>query len=260
MKFNIQSYRQSVAPSLFFGAYLPNTSQLVGFICALLTPESTLTHHAMTNHVPNSAFVGIHSVCVDDKFRRKGIAVALLKAYTHRLKAEGYEGVKLISHKELIGLYEKAGFELVGLSSVVHGPEPWFEMKIDFDTSKKIEEKENVVEVTPVVVERNPGKPFESFTGMGELLTADSNNAGNLYCPRGECRCLLLKAGVGKWVRGDSNDFEVSFVSFNSRRIRYLISSLSHSYRHYHNQYQCLQNLYPLKVTGQYHLHSHSKI
>lgn len=165
----------------------------------------------MTNHVPNSAFVGIHSVCVDNQFRRKGVAVALLKAYTHRLVAEGYEGVRLISHKELIGLYEKAGFELVGLSSVVHGPEPWFELKIDFEISEKVEEKETSVEVVPVIEERNPGKPFGSFTGMEELLTTKSMNAGNLYCPRGECRCLLLKAGAGKWVRGDSNDFEVSF-------------------------------------------------
>lgn len=36
--------------------------------------------------------------------------------------------VRLICKDNLIGLYQRAGFELVGPSDVVHGAEPWFEM------------------------------------------------------------------------------------------------------------------------------------
>lgn len=43
-------------------------------------------------------------------------------------------GVRLIAHEELVPLYQKAGFELVGLSEVSHGARPWYEMKLDFQT------------------------------------------------------------------------------------------------------------------------------
>jgi hypothetical protein len=40
---------------------------------------------------------------------------------------------RLICKAPLVPLYEKAGFELVGPSSVVHGAEPWLEMKIEYE-------------------------------------------------------------------------------------------------------------------------------
>lgn len=89
----------------------------------------------MAEHVPGSSSVCLHSVCVSPKHRRQGVALSLLRAYVSRLKDARrenapYRRVLLIAHEELIPLYVKAGFELVGLSSVVHGSRPWYEMRM----------------------------------------------------------------------------------------------------------------------------------
>lgn len=102
-------------------------------------------------------------------------------------------GVRLITHEGLRGLYESVGFAWGGESEVVHGGEKWFEMSVDFD------------EVEEVSV-RNPGKQWRGLEGMKD---EGGMNAGDLYCPRGECRCLLLKAGVGKWVERPRDDLPV---------------------------------------------------
>ncbi|KAF8908100.1 hypothetical protein CPB84DRAFT_201394 [Gymnopilus junonius] len=53
--------RQSQAGDLFLGAYEQNVSssskprKLVGYICATLSPDTTLTHHSMSTHIPESS-------------------------------------------------------------------------------------------------------------------------------------------------------------------------------------------------------------
>ena len=42
--------------------------------------------------------------------------------------------VLLICKAELMGLYASAGFTAVGLSEVVHGADPWFEMRRGLET------------------------------------------------------------------------------------------------------------------------------
>jgi guanine nucleotide exchange factor len=87
----------------------------------------------MSQHIPEGRSVCIHSVCVDKKYHRQGVALNLLKDYISRLRASGlYDRTLLIAHEELIPLYKKAGFTLVGKSPVTHGPRPWFEMRLDF--------------------------------------------------------------------------------------------------------------------------------
>ncbi|EED77694.1 predicted protein, partial [Postia placenta Mad-698-R] len=123
------------APELFLGAYLPDERgrKLVGYVCATTSRSPSLTHKSMSTHEPGPS-VCIHSVCVAPDHRRKGVGLALLKEYLSRLETQpdrlGYqlERVLLITHEDLRSLYEKAGFEWVGESAVVHGSRPWFEM------------------------------------------------------------------------------------------------------------------------------------
>ncbi|RKP27596.1 hypothetical protein SYNPS1DRAFT_12437 [Syncephalis pseudoplumigaleata] len=141
-------YRQKHAPELFLGAYLPPSSSsdapsLVGFITATLTAAPFLTAASMTQHDPRGKTVCIHSVCVASAHRRKGIALALLREYEHRLRQANakyalathadqnrYDKVALIAHEHLIPLYQQAGYALIGASSVEHGPDPWFELHL----------------------------------------------------------------------------------------------------------------------------------
>ncbi|KAK9763443.1 hypothetical protein K7432_009862 [Basidiobolus ranarum] len=132
-------YRQKVAPELFLGRYLDG--QLVGYIVSTLASEPTLTHNSMSDHVPNGKTVCIHSVCVDKKHQRKGIAANLLKEYIRRLQESNgncdspkYERIALIAHDYLIKLYESCGFTLLGESEVVHGPDKWYELQILLDS------------------------------------------------------------------------------------------------------------------------------
>ncbi|EJF63647.1 acyl-CoA N-acyltransferase [Dichomitus squalens LYAD-421 SS1] len=133
-------YRQSQAPDLFLGAYVPTGSgrRLIGYICSTLSPDTTLTHASMSKHVPGSSSVCIHSVCVAPEYRRQKVGLGLLKEYVSRLSSTScddskpYARILLIAHQELRSFYEQAGFEWVGRSAVVHGPRPWFEMRKEF--------------------------------------------------------------------------------------------------------------------------------
>lgn len=135
-------------------------------IVATLSSSKELTHESMSSHDPKGTSLCIHSVVVTREYQRKGIALSALRAYIDLIKmnnkvighhvdevttnggsvddagaaAEGGEGVKeegileqilLIAKGELLSLYLKAGFHLIGLSKIVHGKDPWFEMALD---------------------------------------------------------------------------------------------------------------------------------
>ncbi|ETW75444.1 hypothetical protein HETIRDRAFT_25567, partial [Heterobasidion irregulare TC 32-1] len=138
------AYRQSVAPSLFLGAFLPSPTpsalsgssrSLIGYIDGTLSSSQILTHASMSTHVPGARSLCIHGVCVSRAYQRRRVASTLLKEYLRRASAAttggvaAYDRVLLIAHEDMRGLYEGVGFEYVGRSTVVHGDKPWFEMR-----------------------------------------------------------------------------------------------------------------------------------
>lgn len=151
----------------------------------------------MSHHDFNGDYVALHSVCVSKDHQRKGIASALLKEYIARLKnsPDPLKGILLIAHEELVKLYQSVGFELVGKSDVQHGSRPWYEMKIDFD-----------VPSTSSAGRRNPGKRRAHFGVIENLIGQDGLNSADVYCPRAQCRCLLLKRKTGRFVKSSSTD------------------------------------------------------
>ncbi|KAL1914717.1 uncharacterized protein VTP21DRAFT_7975 [Calcarisporiella thermophila] len=137
-------FRYKAAGDLFLGAYLTHASlqylppsqrnefrdaQLVGYTVATRTSSPTLTHSSMSEHEPQGRTVCIHSVCVDPRLRRMGIAKRCLLEFIRNCKDA--DRVSLISHRELLGLYEAVGFKCIGESSVVHGPEKWYECVLE---------------------------------------------------------------------------------------------------------------------------------
>ena len=40
-------------------------------------------------------------------------------------------GIRLLAKEHLVSFYQSCGCELVGPSAVVHGKDPWFELKMD---------------------------------------------------------------------------------------------------------------------------------
>ncbi|GAA5849026.1 hypothetical protein JCM9279_004698 [Rhodotorula babjevae] len=216
-------YRQANAADLFLGAFSREPRSLVAYVCATRTSSSTLTHDSMATHDPRGAYVAIHSVCVDEAHRRKGVALALVKEYLARLEVndDSVLGARLIAHDNLIKLYQLAGFELVGRSKVVHGAKPWYELKVDFgraSTSASSSSPAPAPAPTSATAAaeddegdvRSPGRLLARAGGIGALVdSASGTNAVDLFCPRAECRCLLLRRGAGKWVRAHASDFEL---------------------------------------------------
>jgi len=57
----------------------------------------------------------------------------MMKQYIQYIKTSRPEihSIALISKKNIIPLYENAGFALVGPSDVVHGADVWYELRLE---------------------------------------------------------------------------------------------------------------------------------
>lgn len=144
--------RQNAAPELMFGCYdtvptagnLPESGTLIAYIVSTKAQGDRLTHASMYAHDPAGNAICIHSVCCAASHQRRGIASKTLRAYLAHIRQLGQEEeertghrsvdrVLLIAHRELMSLYAGVGFQEVGLSDVVHGPDPWYEMVYHLD-------------------------------------------------------------------------------------------------------------------------------
>lgn len=200
------------------GAYDAGTGTLAGFMCASRFDSTPLTKATMSTHSPTGPYAAIHSVCVAPDHRGQGLATSMLKEYLAWLRrVPGIIAAHLITHQHLQSMYERAGFTLVGESSVVHGPDTWWEMKQDLAAPTLGDS--DIVDDDPVDM-RNPGKLVTFFaSGLDDLVDKETGlGKADLFCPRPECRCILLKAGVGKLVRALHSDFEVRIFINQSAR------------------------------------------
>ena len=199
------AYRQSVAPSLFLGAYESHSGEkrLIGFICSTLSKLESLTHESMETHDPEGKTICIHSVCVDPAYQGRKVGSALLKEYIRQWTDGPYDGISLISHEELIEFYVAAGLKLIGKSEVVHGSKPWFELQYPLqsripDTAtqrrimKALQEQNNRSGVHP-----SDKKPASYFPGgISELADEQGLNKLRLCCSRVGCRSIILVEGA----------------------------------------------------------------
>lgn len=131
-------YASSSGPELFTVARNVENNKVVAFLCTTLTSADLVTDESMSVHEPNGKTVCLHSVCVSPDYRKQGIATKLLTNWIEQLKQinkeqpnKKYNRIALLSRPRLTGLYESVGFKNVGVSEVVHGPEPWVDCVLD---------------------------------------------------------------------------------------------------------------------------------
>lgn len=105
---------------------------LLGFVCSTRVSDERLTGESMHVHVPGGQSLCIHSVVIDSALRRRGHGTDMLRAYLGYVARElrGVEQVLLISKSHLVSFYKSVGFAVVGPSPVVHGVDPWLEMRL----------------------------------------------------------------------------------------------------------------------------------
>lgn len=233
--FEAFTYRQSIAPGLFLGAYDQNDEQrlrLLGFICSTLSKSESLTHESMSTHDPEGKTICIHSVCVDPTHQRKKLGSALVEEYIRRWTDGPYDGISLIAHEELIKFYVTAGFKLIGKSEVVHGSKSWFELR--YSLQPHVPDAATQRRILEVLQEQShrPGvhgldkKLLSYFSeGPSELVGEGGLNKLRLYCPRSTCRSVILLARTATLVERSS--VMVTFNRFNSQAASILISARS---------------------------------
>lgn len=133
------AYRIGQAPGLFLCAIRSGGGaegdcccgdRLVGFCCGTAAPAGPLSEESMARHDPGGSTACLHSVCVDAAERRHGVASAMLRAYLNYIQMAHPElqEARLLCKPPLVPLYQRAGFELLGLSPVRHGGADWLEM------------------------------------------------------------------------------------------------------------------------------------
>lgn len=172
----------------------------------------------MSTHDPTGQHAAIHSVVVSPKLKGQGVATALLQEYLKRLRANPrYTSAVLISHDNLIPLYQRAGFTLRGKSHVVHGSLPWFELAADVSAAAPAKPAQ------PAVV--SPGRSYSEFQ-QNDLVDTQGKNRHALYCPRGACKCLLLNPGAAVLVERTYAPVSVS-VRVLVIGLLYLLSHIS---------------------------------
>jgi len=123
----------------FFLVCMSNEGEVAGFINGTLTTSKNLDHDAMSTHDPNGSNLCIHSVCVEEGWRRRKVATNLLRHYVRIMKhlCPSLPLISLICKRHLIPFYQSCGFHMIGPSLVVWGKDNWFELQIDLERERR---------------------------------------------------------------------------------------------------------------------------
>jgi cyclin-dependent kinase-like len=74
-------YRLEKAGGLFLLAVSAHSDAIIGYTCSTASTQEQLQEESMSLHEPGGSTVCIHSVCVAQEERRKGVATRMLKSY-----------------------------------------------------------------------------------------------------------------------------------------------------------------------------------
>lgn len=141
-------FRCEKAPAFFRGLYDSASNELIGFVvgtCSCAT-DGHLEHDSMSSHDESGTGVltlMIHSVVIHEPRRRAGLGRAMLTCYLQQLAmsstapASRVSRVLLITKAANLPLYLACGFAFVSRSSVVHGKEPWYELRFDLGEARR---------------------------------------------------------------------------------------------------------------------------
>jgi uncharacterized protein YciI/ribosomal protein S18 acetylase RimI-like enzyme len=132
-------YRQANAGDYFQLCTIHEDSEetIVGFVCS--TRCHDFTEESMSTHHHDGKLLAIHSVVVEEPFRRRGIAKTMLQHYVKHIKEQQQlpptdrkspiSSMVLLAKAHLLGFYVQCGFHVNRPSPIVHGQELWYELE-----------------------------------------------------------------------------------------------------------------------------------
>jgi uncharacterized protein YciI/ribosomal protein S18 acetylase RimI-like enzyme len=141
-------------------------NRIIGFCCATRCAEFT-EESMSTQHDPTGPLLAIHSVVIQEHYRRRGIASRLLQTYIEHLQALNtqfaltnvttktrtattttmnlvqnddfltttptipamMESIVLLSKSHLLAFYVNCGFSVLRPSPIIHGKELWYDLE-----------------------------------------------------------------------------------------------------------------------------------
>ena len=108
-----------------------NNGKIAGFLNGLATEEEHLRDEFFTDaslHDPNGKNIMLTGLAVLPEYRRQGIAGSLVERYAQREKEKHRKQLILTCLEEKVAMYQKFGFQDLGISQSSWGGEIWHEM------------------------------------------------------------------------------------------------------------------------------------
>jgi len=116
------AWRAQVAPEYMYVLLCLSSNLIVGFVNGTCVDDESISHSSMSSHVVGAKNLVIHSVVIDQNYRRKGIGQYMLKAYIEKMrKVSSLWKISLLAKRELVKFYRSCGFSLDEISNVAHG-------------------------------------------------------------------------------------------------------------------------------------------
>ncbi len=126
--------RVKKAPDFFLVAVDKETGKLAGFLNGIATDEEAFRDEFFMDaelHNPNGKTVMLLGLDVLPEYRMQGLAREIMRLYLQNEKERGREKVILTCLDEKIAMYEKMGYQNLGISASVWGKEVWNDMSYD---------------------------------------------------------------------------------------------------------------------------------
>ncbi|TQQ84240.1 GNAT family N-acetyltransferase [Peptacetobacter hominis] len=105
--------------------------EIIGFINGAITNQKTITDDMFEDaslHNPDGIYQSIFGLDVVEKYRKNGVARALMNIMIDKSKERGKTGLILTCKEKLIDYYSKFGYKNMGVSESVHGGAVWYDM------------------------------------------------------------------------------------------------------------------------------------
>ena len=125
--------RIAAAPDLFMVAVDRASGRLAGVLNGIASNESDFRDEFFSEakllHDPDGSTVMMCGLDVMPEYRGLGLARAMMDLYWKREKERGRKRLLLTCVEEKIGMYERLGYQLLGVSASVYGGTVWYDME-----------------------------------------------------------------------------------------------------------------------------------
>lgn len=126
--------RVALASDFFLVAVDRKTGKIAGFLNGIATNEEKFRDEFFVDanlHNPDGRTVMILGLNVLPEYRMQGLAREIMTRYLQREKERGRKRAILTCLDEKIAMYEKMGYQKLGLSASVWGGEVWYDMSYE---------------------------------------------------------------------------------------------------------------------------------